>query len=133
VTTEDFRERFVELEHRFWTALKQKDGAMGASLVQDPCLVVGAQGLGQIDKQTLAKMIENASYDLLDYSFEDMRVREIAPDVALVVYKVTEHLSVEGKQLTLEAFDSSVWVREGDGWLSALHTESPAGDPFGRK
>jgi hypothetical protein len=30
---------------------------------------------------------------------------------------------VDGKKLTLEAADASTWVRDGDGWACALHTE----------
>jgi hypothetical protein len=39
---------------------------------------------------------------------------------------------VDGKPESLAAFDASVWVRRGDAWLCALHTESLKGDPFGR-
>jgi hypothetical protein len=39
---------------------------------------------------------------------------------------------VDGEPLELEAFDSSVWVRRDGKWVCAVHTESPAGDPFGR-
>lgn len=31
-----------------------------------------------------------------------------------------------------EAFDSSVWVHRIGHWVCAVHTESLAGDPFGR-
>jgi hypothetical protein len=41
-------------------------------------------------------------------------------------------LVVDGKPVKLQAYDSSVWVRRDGDWLCALHTESPAGDPFGR-
>jgi hypothetical protein len=56
----------------------------------------------------------------------------IHDDVALVAYKVVEELIVEGKPVTLDAADSSVWVRRDGRWRCALHTESVAGDPFGR-
>jgi hypothetical protein len=47
-------------------------------------------------------------------------------------YKVTERLLVEGQELSLEANDASVWVRENGKWKCAIHTETLAGDPFGR-
>jgi hypothetical protein len=130
---EDVSTRVAEAERRFWTAMQRKDGAAAASLVTEHSQIVGTQGLGDIDRQTLMKMVENAPYHLLDYDMADMRVRQVGAGVAIATYKVTEKLVVEGRDLTLEAFDSSVWVREGDQWLCALHTESPAGDPFGRK
>ena len=51
---------------------------------------------------------------------------------AVIAYKVRENLTVDGKKLTLEAADASTWVRDGDGWKCALHTESVLGDPYGR-
>ena len=39
---------------------------------------------------------------------------------------------VEGKPVKLEAFDTSVWMKQDGKWVCALHTESLAGDPFGR-
>jgi hypothetical protein len=59
-------------------------------------------------------------------------VRLVHDDVAIVAYKVKESLTVDGKPLTLEAADSSTWVRSPGGWVCAMHTEAISGDPFGR-
>jgi hypothetical protein len=45
-------------------------------------------------------------------------------DVAALAYTVHEELTVEGKPVTLDAADVSVWVRRNGRWLCALHTES---------
>jgi hypothetical protein len=39
---------------------------------------------------------------------------------------------VEGEAVSFDAYDTSVWVRDGGGWKCALHTESLVGDSFGR-
>jgi hypothetical protein len=52
--------------------------------------------------------------------------------VALVGYKVHEDLTVDGKSVSLDAADTSTWVRRDGRWVCALHTESLLGDPFGR-
>jgi hypothetical protein len=59
-------------------------------------------------------------------------VRLLGDDVAIVAYQVHEELTVDGKPVTLDAADSSTWVRRDGRWLCALHTEAIAGDPFGR-
>lgn len=59
-------------------------------------------------------------------------MRLLEDDVALVAYKVHEDLTVDGKKVSMDAADSSVWVRRNDQWRCALHTESLAGDPYGR-
>lgn len=43
-----------------------------------------------------------------------------------------EELTVDGKRVALDAADASTWVRRNGRWVCALHTESLAGDPFGR-
>jgi hypothetical protein len=40
---------------------------------------------------------------------------------------------VDGKPTTLEAFDSSVWVRRNGNWLCAAHTETLARGPVRQK
>ncbi len=53
-------------------------------------------------------------------------------DVAIVAYKVRESLTVAGKSMMLEAAAASTWIRNDGRWVCVLHTESIAGDPFGR-
>ena len=131
-TQQSIEEELMDLETRYWSAIRNKDSSAAASLSNDPCVVVGAQGVGELDKAALAGMMEDATFDLDKFSFDDVHVRPIAKDVVIVAYKVKEDLVVEGKPVKLEAFDSSVWVRRDGEWLCALHTESLAGDPFGR-
>lgn len=123
---------FLALEEKYWNAIRQKDASTAASLSGDPCIVVGAQGVGELDRETLAGMMKNARYELQDFSLGDLRVRMVTDDVVVVAYKVKEDLTVDGDKVNLEAFDSSVWVRRDGKWVCAVHTESIAGDPFGR-
>jgi hypothetical protein len=128
---DDVTQELIALENRFWTALLESDGNAAAALIDEPCLVVGAQGTGEFDKQTLAGMIANAPYQMLDYQLGDIAVRLVGDGVAILCYRVTEELVVDGQPVALEAFDSSVWVRNGDTWLSVMHTETPARDRAG--
>jgi hypothetical protein len=122
----------LALEKKYWNAIKDGDSSTAVSLSNDPCVVVGPQGVGEIDKKTLARMFEGAPYQLKDFAFDDVRIRQVTDDVVVVAYKVKEDLVVEGKNLDLEAFDSSVWVRRDGEWVCVVHTESIAGDPYGR-
>jgi hypothetical protein len=61
-----------------------------------------------------------------------LHVRQLNADRAILGYKVHEDLSVDGEQVSIDAADTSAWVRRDDRWLCALHTESITGDPFGR-
>jgi hypothetical protein len=124
----------LTLEKEYWDAVKSQDVSTATRLSDDPCVVVGPQGVGTIDKKALAKMMEAPSCKVTQYRLDDrdVHVRAVADDVAVIAYKVHEDLIVDGKPTTREAYDSSVWVRRGGKWVCALHTETLAGDPYGR-
>lgn len=125
-------EEILGLENRFWQSMVDKDSGAGARLSAEPCIVVGAQGVGRIDRKTFAKLMETGEWTLRAYEFSDVTVERIGDDAAVIAYKVREDLTVDGTPLTIEAADASTWVRGKDGWLCALHTESLLGDPYGR-
>lgn len=122
----------LDLEHRYWQAMKDRDVEAALALTADTCVITGAQGVSEIDQSTYRTIMTNAKWELLDFSFSDVKTRKLSNDVGVVAYKATEKLTVEGKPLTIEVFDTSVWVRAGGHWRCAVHTEALAGDPFGR-
>jgi Domain of unknown function (DUF4440) len=120
-------QELLALEKQYWEAIRSRDGATATRLSDARCLVVGPQGIGQLDREALAGMVENAPYELKKYRLDDdVHVSTIADGVALIAYKVSEELIVDGKPKKLEAFDSSVWVRRDGGWVCAAHTETIA-------
>ena len=125
-------QELMKLERAFWSAIRDRDAKAAVSLSQEPCMVVGPQGIGELDRKTLGNMLQNAPYDLKEFALEDVHVRKVTDDVVSVVYKVKERMVVEGEDVQIEAFDSSVWVWRDGKWVCALHTETIAGDPFGR-
>jgi hypothetical protein len=128
----DIQTEILDLEKRFWTSMKDKDVNAALQLTADPCIVTGAQGVSTIDKGTFTKMMSTAKWDLRDFSIADVQVQQLGEAVAIIGYKVHEDITVEGSRLTLEAADTSTWVRQNGSWLCAMHTESLIGDPFGR-
>jgi uncharacterized protein (TIGR02246 family) len=123
----------IELERQYWQALKDNDPEVVERLTDDVCIVTGPQGVGQLDKASMLEMMANATYTLDSYELDkDMKVRVLGDDVAIVAYKVHETLTVDGQPVTIDAADSSTWVRRNGRWVCALHTEAIEGDPFGR-
>ena len=123
-----------QLERTYWDAVQNKDAATAMQLSDEPCVVVGAQGVGEVGRERLGQMLRNATFELQHYDLDDasFKIRKLTDDVVIVAYQVREDLIVDNKPESIAAFDASVWVRRGDYWLCALHTESLKGDPFGR-
>ncbi len=126
--------QLLDLERKFWEAMRSKDALTAQRMTADACIVVGAQGASTIDRQTMGRMLTEGQWQIRRYEIDEGSVQflPIGEDAALVAYKVAEHLTVEDQELTLEAYDASVWTRRDGRWLCAMHTESVAGDPFGR-
>jgi hypothetical protein len=127
-------QELVDVERRFWNAMKEKDAATASELTDERCVVVGAQGVSAIDAKTMGKLTTEGKWTLEQYSFDEQarHIQFLTPDIAIVAYPVHERVSVDGQSLSITANDSSVWIRRDGQWRCALHTESLAGDPFGR-
>ena len=132
MATKTVEQELLDLENEYWQAIKNKDVNTTTRLTDDSCIVAGAQGVGRLERQALARMLTNAPYTLHEFTLEDAQVQMLTDDVAIVAYKVREALTVEGKPVTLDAADASTWVRRNGRWVCALHTESLSGDAFGR-
>jgi hypothetical protein len=123
----------VELERRYWEALRDGDEETPTKLSDDPCIVAGAQGIARLDRRAVAHMMKEASWKLERFEIDpNVQIRVIGDDVAVLAYNVHEDVAVDGRLLKLEASDTSTWVRRDGRWVCAMHTEALAGDPFGR-
>jgi Domain of unknown function (DUF4440) len=133
MAVETTEKKLLGLERAFWDALKRKDAKAATRLTDFPCIVTGPQGVASLDELTFANMVMSAQYSIEHVSFgDDAKVRVLSDDVAIVAYNVREELTVDGQPVTLQAADSSTWIRRKGQWRCALHTEAVAGDAFGR-
>jgi len=125
--------QLLKLERQFWQSMKDGDADAATRLTDFPCIVAGAQGVASVDQKTFKSMMGGGEWTLEEFKLgEDAQVRMLSDDVAVIAYKVREKLTVDDKPVTLEAADASVWVKRGDRWLCAMHTEALTGDPYGR-
>jgi hypothetical protein len=131
---DDNTQEIINVERRFWDAMRAKDGKTAGAMTDDPSIVVGAQGVSAIKPMAMEKMTNEGKWTLESYRFDEasMQVRFLDANTAITGYHVSEQIVMEGKHLTVEANDASVWVRRNGNWVCALHTESLVGDPFGR-
>ncbi|HEU4828087.1 MAG TPA: nuclear transport factor 2 family protein [Gemmatimonadales bacterium] len=133
MATQTIEAEVLELEQRFWQAMKDLDVETAASLTAEPCLLTGAQGASLIDRKTFREMMRAPNYTLDRFELkEGAHVRQLRDDVVVVGYEAHEELTVEGKPVKLDVVETSVWVRNDGRWLCAAHTEAIKGDPFGR-
>jgi hypothetical protein len=127
--------QIVELETKFWQSILDEDTDAAVAMLDDKSVVTGSQGhalLSHDDYRSMAEQQGQTKWRLKTFKLEDVKVTFPIQDVAVIAYKVTEEMDVDGKPVTLKAADATTWVRKGGKWRAALHTESVLGDPFGR-
>ena len=124
----------LDLERDYWDAIKDRDARTASRLTAEDSTNVNASGVAGIGSRQMGKLIESATYRIKDYRFDPQttRITRLCDDAVAIAYGVHEDLEVDGKAVKLDAFDTSVWKKTDSGWTCVLHTESIAGDGFGR-
>jgi len=110
----------TDLEKSAWNAYKNKQVEAFKNLLSKDYCGAYAEGIKTLDTE----VADMAKTDLRDYSFADMKVVFPSADVAVVTYKVTQHATSAGQDVSGTYNTSSVWVKEGGKWLGVLHTEA---------
>jgi len=126
------KQQILALETQFWDAVQSRDSQTAASLSDDPCIVVGSHGVGEISHEVFSQMMKQDKWTIAGYSLKDVHVRQISEDVVAVAYTVEEDGKLEGRDMKLKAYDCSVWKKVGERWICVVHTETPHGDPLAR-
>jgi hypothetical protein len=83
-------QELVELEKRYWQAIRDNDAGAAMRLTDDQCILIGAQGVTCIERQAFAGLMKAAPYTLHEFQLNDVQVRPLRDDVAVVAYKVHE-------------------------------------------
>lgn len=127
-------QELLTLERDYWEAVKHRDARTVGRLTAEECTIAGARGVSAVDAQEMGKLIAAATHRIVDYRIDPKttRITHLDDGPVSIAYGIHEDLEVDGKPVQLDAFDVSVWKKGDTGWTCVLHTESIAGDPFGR-
>lgn len=113
------------LEKKYWQAMVDKDLKTAISLTNFPCVVAGANGMSSVNQEQFTKMFTAHKDSIKKFQIdENPEVRLITPDTAIIAYKVNCTMDDDGKTKTVEAVDTSTWVKRGGQWTCAMHTET---------
>src|SRR5215212_7495666 len=116
------KNELMKFETQYREAMKSGDARTLERLTADPCLVVGAQGARTMKRNEVAAMTSSSEFQLKSYKVDDgsVAVRELAPGIATLAYRVDEQYERNGKPQTSKAFDCSTWVKRGNEWECAV-------------
>lgn len=123
-TAEHATQQLIELEKKYWQAMQDHDLKTAVSLTDFPCIVAGERGVQAIDQKQFEQMFNSHNEDIVEFDFEDTpEVRMLGPDTAVIAYKIQSVVNKEGQERPMKAIDTSTWIRRGEKWVCAMHTE----------
>ena len=118
------RQSIIDLEQRFWQSMVDKDSKLARTMIADECLVTGPMGSMKLDPDKYAEMTDKGDWELKAFDFSDIDVIMPNDDTAVIAYKVHQQGTMKGDKMDMKCADSSTWVRDGNHWKCALHTET---------
>ena len=116
------------LETEFWQSMVDKDADNAMTMIADECLITGPMGTMRSDPEDYKRMTEVGDWELDKFEFSDVQVIFPADDTAIIAYKVHQTGTMKDQPMDLNCADSTTWVRDGDEWKCALHTETIIGE-----
>lgn len=117
----------LDLEKKAFDAWSKKDGKFFEGFLADN--FVGSSEGKRNGKAEEVKMISSGNCEVKSYSLTDEKITSIGADAAVLTSKATVDATCEGKKLPATATVSTLFVRSGDTWKAAYHTETPVIDP----
>jgi Domain of unknown function (DUF4440) len=109
----------TDLEESAWQAYKNKQPRSFRKLFYRTYCGVYANGIKTLDME----VADMEKTDIDSYSLADIKVEFPNPSIAVITYKATQQATSEGKDVSGTYYNESVWVKKGEKWLNAFHTE----------
>lgn len=116
----------LDLEAAVWQALVAGDTGADRRLLAPGFLGVYPTGFAGRDEHVGQVA---AGPTVADYELGDARVLPLGPEHALLVYRARyRRPTAAGPGEPEVMYVSSLWQRDGDGWLNVFSQDTPAGD-----
>ncbi len=108
--------QIIELEEKFWQAMKEDDIEAAVSLTRFPCLISGPQGSRLVvedDFRNMMKAHSEKNYEGIE--LKNKLVEILNEETAIITYEANHN----GKTF----LDTSTWVNVKGNWVCAYHSE----------
>ncbi|GAB3433119.1 nuclear transport factor 2 family protein [Flindersiella endophytica] len=115
-------ETLIELENDMWRANREGDGAFYATALRDDALVVSKYGV--MGKDQIVPVIQANRNPYVKTDLSEHRVIELDANNAVLTYHAHVVAEVQGKEVELPSYATSVYTREGDGWRIVFHQQT---------
>lgn len=112
------KKEVLGLEEKYWDAMRSNDVDTAVSLTKFPCMMTspkGVQSIGEAQYRQIMQRMKGDEYK--DVEIQDPQVTVLNEDAALIAYST----ELNGMHMV----NASTWVKTGDKWVCAFHSETP--------
>jgi len=121
----DLKDELVTIDKALWSAWSVGDAApFKAHLADDYVQAVAGAGVTS-GKDKVVAGLTPAACELKSFDFQDVTLRQLGHDVAILSYVANQDVSCGGEKLAPKVFSTSVYVRHRGKWLAVNYQETP--------
>ena len=113
----------MDMEKKAWEAWKNKDTKYFEGFIADNA--VGFEQGRRMTRAEMIKMIGEHPCEVKSFSLSDPHLTPAGSDAVVITYKGTADATCEGQKVPANVTAASVYVRSGDTWKAAYHSEVP--------
>ncbi|MGW6278086.1 nuclear transport factor 2 family protein [Kribbella sp. NPDC055071] len=118
-------EELQGLEERMWEANRKGNGDFYAQRLREDAVVVSKYGV--MDKAAIVPGIQANHNPYVTTDRSEERVIQVDEHTAIVSYRVDVVALVNGNEVELPSYATSVWNDESGEWLIVFHQQSAIG------
>jgi ketosteroid isomerase-like protein len=117
----------LEMEKKAFDAWSKKDGKFFEGFVADT--FVDYSNGKRSNRAELIKHIIDNKCEVKSWALSDEKMTTLGSDAAVLTSKAVTDVTCDGQKMPSPVMSSTLFVRSGDTWKAAYHSETPVIDP----
>lgn len=113
------------LEKSLWEGWKNHDAAPFEKYLAEGAINVGGSGF-EVGKAANVAAIKASDCKVTSFSLGEITVTRFGESTIVLTYTAAQDATCKGEKVPPKVLASSVWVKQGADWRSAVYHESPA-------
>ncbi len=116
-------ETIIAQEKQVGEALMKHDQAAFKNLVSADAIAVGPRGAVKVSD--IMGELFSPDYKSEGFAMEATQVKMMDKDAYVITYKGTGTESYKGESHNVTAYESTLWVKQGNKWMATFHQTTP--------
>lgn len=117
--------QIIELEKKYWEAMRTHNYETVKSLTHFPCIITGRNGVKSVDEDQFKKMFESGKdKEMRILNFSGFETQKLNENTIIIGYEIELEYPLDNRSVAEKCVCSSCWIKENENWTCALHSET---------